>query len=85
MDRRNDLDICADILGVAQGGARKTHIVYRANLNFNIVKNYLGRLIGDELIEKTDDHHYITTEKGVEFLKRYRELIAPNMRYGNNF
>jgi len=81
MGRRNDLDICADILGVAQDGARKTHIVYQTNLNFNILKKYLDRLLGDDLIEKTEDHHYVTTEKGVEFLKRYRELMAPNFRY----
>ena len=37
--RRNDLDICADILKVSKAGAKKTHIVYRANLNFKIVKN----------------------------------------------
>ena len=81
MGRRNDLDICADILGVAQDGARKTHIVYQTNLNFNILKKYLDRLIGDDLIEKTESSHYVTTEKGVEFLKRYRELMAPNFRY----
>jgi len=81
MGRRNDLDICADILGVAQYGARKTHIVYQTNLNFNILKKYLDRLLGDDLIEKTESRHYVTTEKGVEFLKRYRELMAPNFRY----
>ena len=83
MGRRNDIDICADILGVAQSGVRKTHIVYQANLNFNIVKKYLGRLIDKGLLRRTEDHHYYTTEKGVKFLKGYRELIAPNMRYGS--
>jgi len=43
--RRNDLDICADILKVAKTGAKKTQIVYQANLNFKIVKKYLQRLI----------------------------------------
>ena len=85
MGRRNDLDICADILGVAQNGARKTHIVYRANLNFNVVKKYLGRLIENDLLIRTDDFHYVTTEKGVEFLKGYRELMAPNMLFKGHF
>jgi len=83
--RRNDVDICADILGVAERGARKTRIVYRANLNFDIVKKYLERLIESDLIRRTDDLHYETTEKGVKFLEGYRELLAPDMRYGNNF
>jgi predicted transcriptional regulator len=38
--RRNDLEICADILRVARRGAKKTQIVYEANLNFKIVKKY---------------------------------------------
>ncbi len=43
--RRNDLDICADILTAARAGAKKTHIVYGANLNFKLVRKYLRRLI----------------------------------------
>ncbi|NQT09462.1 transcriptional regulator, partial [Candidatus Bathyarchaeota archaeon] len=39
--KRNNLDICADILRVSRGGAKKTHLVYKANLNFNIVKKYI--------------------------------------------
>ncbi len=48
--RRNDLDICADILTVARAGAKKTHIVYRANLNFKLVRKYLRRLIENGLL-----------------------------------
>ena len=42
--RRNDLDICADILNVTKNGAKKTQMVYKANLNFNIIKRYIKRL-----------------------------------------
>ncbi|MCK5626233.1 hypothetical protein KAI11_05190, partial [Candidatus Bathyarchaeota archaeon] len=38
--RRSDLEISADILKVALHGAKKSHIVYRANLNFEVVKKY---------------------------------------------
>lgn len=68
--RRNDLDICADILHVTRHGAKKTHIVYRANLNFNMVKKYFKRLIGGGLLTLADGH-YTTTDKGLDWLTRY--------------
>ena len=79
--RRNNLDICADILKVAQPGARKTQIVYKANLNFIIVKKYLGNLIKIGLIEKFDKFYY-TTKKGVDFIESYNEfsLVAGGVR-----
>lgn len=77
MNRRNDLDICADILQVSQGGAKKTHIVYGANLNFNIVKKYLQRLIENGFLSKTEGPSFVTTEKGYRFLEQYRTLVVP--------
>jgi len=77
MARRNDLDICADILRVARNGANKTHIVYQANLNFKIVEKYLQRLLGSRLLQYTKDKHYVTTKKGVDFLKQFTATIAP--------
>lgn len=78
MGRRNDLDICADILRVALGGAKKTRIVYRANLNFKIVRGYLRRLIDNRLLNPTEDRYFITTQRGMQFLEQYGELIAPH-------
>jgi len=73
--RRNNLDICADILQVAQPGARKTQIVYKANLNFMIVKKYLRNLIENGFIEKLDKLYY-TTNKGVNFIESYEEFSS---------
>jgi predicted transcriptional regulator len=33
--RRGKVDILADVLNAAKGGARSTHIMYKANLNFH--------------------------------------------------
>lgn len=74
--RRSSADICADILSVAVNGAKKSHIVYKANLNFRIVKGYISTLVSGGLLTPEDDRYY-STEKGVEFLKRYRALLAP--------
>lgn len=81
--RRNDLDICADILKISKAGAKKTHIVYRANLNFKIVKKYLKRLIeNDFLNDGSENGVYVTTGKGAEFLEHYARLTIPLMPTG---
>ena len=72
--RRNDLDICADILRVAQGGAKKTRIVYQANLNFKIVKDYLKRLIGNGLLLHDPPRYYVTP-KGTTYLTKFDSLV----------
>ncbi len=74
--RRNDLDICADLLKVAMNGAIKTQLVYKANLNFNIVKKYIKRLSDNGLI-KSENGHFFTTDKGSIFLAKYREFVEP--------
>ena len=76
--RRNDLDICADILQVAKAGAKKTQIVYQANLNFKIVKKYLSRLIDTGMLSDAQENRlYTTTNQGIEFLEQYAELVIP--------
>ncbi len=79
--RRNDIDICADILKVARVGAKKTHLVYKANLNFEIVKKYLSRLSENRLIS-SENGHYITTEEGMKFLDSYQEFTSMYLKGG---
>jgi predicted transcriptional regulator len=74
--KRNNLDICADILRVSRGGAKKTHLVYKANLNFNIVKKYITGLMESGLLEKNGDRFYVT-EEGNLFIDRYVKLSSP--------
>ncbi len=73
MKRRNELDICADVLRIAKGGAKKTRIVYAGNLNFKIVKSYLSRLMEPGLLVFRDGI-YVTTDIGVKFLEVYGSL-----------
>ncbi len=74
--RRNSLDVWADILNVAQDGLRKTHIVYQANLNFNVAKKYFTGLIERGFLEYRDAY-YVTTPEGMQFLKDYERFIIP--------
>jgi len=73
--RRNNLDISAKILQVANEGAKKTQIVYKANLNFLIVKKYLNNLTEKGFMNKNDTRYY-TTEKGRDFLTSYQEFSS---------
>jgi predicted transcriptional regulator len=69
--KRSDLEITTAILHVAVNGAKKSHIIYKANLNFKLGKKYLTRLIKSGLIDgpATGRRVFSTTEKGVAYLK----------------
>ena len=71
--RRGGFEIIVDILSAAMDGAKKTEIVYKANLNFKRAGNYLAYLAEKRLIENTGDE-YRTTEKGRDFLLDYQKL-----------
>jgi predicted transcriptional regulator len=69
------MDIAADILEIAQGGAIKTRIMYRAFLSFPQLKEYLELLTDQGLLEHVKEEKvYSTTEKGRRFLKMYKEI-----------
>jgi predicted transcriptional regulator len=78
--RRSKLEMYIDILRVlAQKGPLKlTHIMYKANVNCSVLKEYLDFLIDQELVEeKTVGKKrivYAVTEKGFKVLKYFREL-----------
>ena len=73
INRRSRNDIAVDILRVSMNGAKKTHIVYEANLNFNITHKYLEMLKEKELI-RHENGLFITTDKGKVFQAMAKEL-----------
>ena len=72
-ERRGKLEIMADVLSAARKGARKTEIVYKANLNFNRVERYLLHLEENGLIANTGAL-YTTTDKGRKFLHDFQQM-----------
>ncbi|MEM2975546.1 MAG: winged helix-turn-helix domain-containing protein [Candidatus Bathyarchaeia archaeon] len=76
-ERRSSVKVMVDILEIALKGAAKTEIVYRANLNFKHVQKYLDFLVKKGLLSVSSNKRrkYLTTEKGKEFVKRYRETL----------
>lgn len=77
---RSDLDIIADILKVAaNGGARKTQILYQANLSYRLLQKYLNNALKTCLLRfEGDDKRYVLTSKGLHFLSVYKEYAKRN-------
>ncbi len=73
MKRRSKFDIIVAILDVVSGGATKTKIVYKANLNFNLATKYLDLLLEKGLV-RTDGSSYEITEEGETFVEKAKEL-----------
>jgi predicted transcriptional regulator len=72
-ERRGKLEIIADILSVADNGVKKTEMVYKANVNFKRIEEYLSFLVEKGLLEPVNGK-YRTTAKGKEYLRDYQIL-----------
>jgi predicted transcriptional regulator len=86
--RRDRLYIIAEILETAKDSALKTQIMYGANLSFTQLNDYLSFMLKNELLEKimlNDREAYKTTEKGMDFLQRYREITELLKTEGDNY
>ena len=71
---RDRLDIIADMLNVASRDAKKTQIMYQANLSYKVLQRYLNEIIEASLV-KFENHNqcYMLTYKGQEYLDAYKE------------
>lgn len=65
------MDITIAILKIAMDGAKKTQIVYGANLNSTIANKYLARLEEKKLIEQKGNL-FVTTDKG----RMYKDMAS---------
>ena len=65
--KRDKFEIARNILLICKDGAKKTEIVYKANLNFKNAEGYLKWLIDREMILKEGKFFKITS-RGSELL-----------------
>ena len=73
--KRSKYEIIHDVLDQCQTGSKKTWVMYRANLSYDLTTEYLDELAKLGLVEPKDGLYYIT-EKGkqlLELLKTYRQ------------
>jgi len=77
LKRRDRLSIIAEILEIAKDGALKTPIMYKANLSFDQLNEYLSFLLEKKFLEvviKSRGTTYKTTSKGLKYLQSYKEI-----------
>jgi len=85
-DYRSKLDIIADMLRVANNGAKKTQIMYQANLSYILLAKYLKEVVKAGLIHfERAENRYVLTSKGKEFLERYKEYSRRNKHVARQF
>ena len=80
MMRRSKLEMYIDILKVLahRGPLKLTHIMYKANVNCSVLKEYLGFLMKQNLVEERTIGKrrvvYAITQRGITVLKHFKEL-----------
>jgi predicted transcriptional regulator len=82
-NRRSEFEIIGKLLDLSKDGAKKTELLYQANLSYTQLKSYLSFLIDKGIIEmvsvKNNGNNgtmYILTEKGVEFLTDINKTLS---------
>lgn len=75
--RRDKLYIIAEVLEIARDGTLKTQIMYKANLSFTQLNEYLSFMLRIGLLEMVNINSkdgYRASDKGLDFLQRYHEI-----------
>jgi predicted transcriptional regulator len=76
--RRDRLVIMTEIMDICRNGSSKTHIMFKANLSFTQLNQYLGSLFELGLLEKLSFGGrcvYKSTSKGQEFMRMQQNII----------
>ena len=76
-ERRDRLNILAEILEIATDSKLKTQIMYRVNLSFSQVKEYISYLTERGFLRvhlEDRKKFYETTAKGNLYIENYREM-----------
>ena len=76
-NRRDRLNIIAEIMEAAKGSQLKTRIMYSVNLSFSQVNEYLSFLTERGFVRVRVENRkkfYETTAKGNMYIENYREM-----------
>jgi predicted transcriptional regulator len=80
--RRSKLEMYIDILEVLslKGPLKLTHIMYRSNVNCNVLKDQLEFLMKNNMVEerilRREKIVYAISQRGITVLKTFREIKA---------
>ncbi len=76
MKRRSRLEVIYDILNAIyeKNQLKITHLMYKSNLSYKKLKEYLDTLKANNMVDVSDDNIVTLKEKGLEFIKEYYRL-----------
>jgi predicted transcriptional regulator len=84
MKNRSRTELVSMILEAANGRATKTKIMYSAFLSYNQLKEYISILLENNLLGYLEGARtFRTTEKGLNYLKMYRDGRVITNYYNN--
>ena len=76
--RRSKMEVKIDIMqAIAEGAGRPTHIMYRSNLSWAVMRSFIKALESQGLILSSQidgKKSYVLTEKGTRVLKTYASV-----------
>ena len=78
--RRNKIEIINDILASIQnknGKIKPTHLLYKSNLSYKKMKEYIDELIKKEMMKEKEvdkNKYYIITDKGLKFISEFKKM-----------
>jgi predicted transcriptional regulator len=81
------MEVKIDILqAIAEGAGRPTHIMYRSNLSWAVMRNFIKILEEQDLVSSNvveGRKNYVLTQKGIRVLDTYsnvrKQLEAPQL------
>ena len=86
--KRTRLEIIKDILLVIKnqnGKIKPTHILYKSNLSYSMMEEYLTELLSKQFIEEKKSakgKNYAITQKGLKFLEEYNRILDFTSSFG---
>ena len=75
--KRTELEIIAEMMEYTKQPRKRTHIMYRLNFSFEMLKRYLSKTIKLGLLMEVEGNprkEFKRTQKGKKFLEAYTEL-----------
>ena len=86
--RRSKLETCLSILETlaSNGPLKITHVMQKADVNYNVIKNYFDFLIKQDAVEEKgigrDKIVYAITGRGLYLIRCFKELnqVIPTMK-----
>lgn len=76
------MEIMNEILLLSENGAKKTQLLYKSNLSYTLLNNYLNYLLEKDILEEqlisdrgTINKLYKPTKKGLDLLNDFKKIF----------